>query len=80
MKNFKARFLALCGLMVLVAASVAPLVASAQTPTCPTLTIECGGKLRHCAGTVNGDKCDYDRSCINCGGGGSEVAIEESAQ
>lgn len=79
MKSFKARFLALCGLMILVSASIAPLVASAQS--CPTVTVNCGRNIRRCAGTVNGDKCDYDRSCLNCGGGdGGEVAPEESAQ
>lgn len=80
MKSFKARLLALCGLMVLVSASIAPLVAGAQS--CPTITINCSGKLRRCIGTVNGDRCDYDRSCLNCGGGGDggEVAPEESAQ
>lgn len=73
MKNLKARFLTLCGLMVLVSASVAPLLASAQS--CPTITVQCGGKIRSCAGTVNGDKCDYDRSCLNCGGG-EELLVE----
>jgi len=79
MKNLKARFLALCGLLVLVAASVAPLMVSAQTPpTCPTQTVNCGSKIRHCTGTVNGDRCEYDRSCLNCGGGdGGEVAPVE---
>jgi hypothetical protein len=75
MKSFKARFLALCGLMVLVSTSVAPLVASAQT--CPTLKLECGGKIRSCAGTVNGDKCDYDRACVNCSSGGDDELLIE---
>lgn len=76
MKNLKVRFLALCGLMVLVSASVASFAASAQV-TCPPITVECGGKVRSCAGTPNGNKCDYDRSCVNCPG---EVGGEESSQ
>ncbi|HEY0172268.1 MAG TPA: hypothetical protein VGB98_14685 [Pyrinomonadaceae bacterium] len=73
MNIFKVRFLALCGLMVLASAVAAPFVANAQS--CPTLSVNCGGKLRSCEGTVNGNKCDYDRSCLNCGGG-EELLLE----
>jgi hypothetical protein len=81
MKYIKTRFLVLCGLLVVASASIAPLVAYAQS--CPTQTVNCGGKLRSCTGTLVGDRCEYDRACLNCGGGGDgggEVAIEESAQ
>lgn len=64
MKRFKTRFLALCGLMIL-SASVVPFVVGAQT--CPTRTVDCGGKLRKCEGTPVGDRCEYSRSCLNCG-------------
>lgn len=67
MKHLKTRFLALCGFMVLSAASLAPLVT--QADGCPSVTVECGGKIRNCAGTQNGDKCDYSKSCLTCGGG-----------
>lgn len=76
MKGLKTSFIALCGLMVLAAAMLAPMMVGAQS--CPTLTVECGGKLRSCTGTVNGDKCDYSRSCLNCGG--SEELEEVLAQ
>jgi len=65
MKRFKTRFLALCGLMVLASASLAPFVASAQS--CPTQHVSCGGELRSCPGTLVGDRCEYSRSCLNCG-------------
>jgi hypothetical protein len=75
MNSFKTRLLALCALMVLISASVAPFVASAQS--CPTISVSCGGgKLNRCTGTVNGDKCDYDRSCLNCTSGGGEGGFE----
>ena len=68
MKRFKTRFLALCGLMVLAGAAVAPLAADAQS--CPDVKVNCGGKIRTCPGTVNGEKCDYSNSCLTCGGSG----------
>jgi len=74
MKNFKAGFIALCGLMVLAAASLAPAVAEAQ---CPCVRVECqSGKTYCCAGTPQGTECVYDRSCLNggrCGGGDFEI-------
>jgi hypothetical protein len=79
MKRFTTRLLAMCGLMVLASASLAPFVASAQ---CPLIVVECSsGKTYSCAGTPNGTNCSYDRNCITGGKcGGSEVALEESAQ
>ncbi len=78
MKNFKIRFVALCGLMVLVAASVAPIVAEAQ---CRLWVVDCGnGKTCSCAGTPQGTNCVYDRACINggcCGGSGGELGPEQ---
>jgi hypothetical protein len=76
MKRFTTRFLAICGLMVLASASLAPFVASAQ---CPSVVVECSnGKVYSCAGTPNGDKCSYDRNCITGGrcGGNEELLIE----
>ena len=70
MKPFNTRFLSLCALAVLAAASVAPFAASAQS--CPDVSVECGGKIRKCSGTVNGDKCDYSKACLTCGSGGGE--------
>jgi hypothetical protein len=67
MKHFKTRFLALCGLMVLTAAVLAPIVAEA---VCPRVQVECpGGIVRSCPGTADGDgHCIYLESCLNCGG------------
>ena len=79
MKRFRTRLLALCGLMALAAASVAPFAAGAQS--CPTQTVNCGGKFRQCTGTLVGDRCEYSRSCLNCGStgydDGGEIAPEE---
>ncbi len=80
MKNFKLRFVALCGLMALGVVSLVPIVAKAS---CPCIPIECSnGKLYCCSGTEQGTSCVYDRSCLNggrCGGGGGDVAPEEPA-
>ena len=80
MKRFKSRLLALCGLMVLVSASVAPFAASAQL--CPSIIVDCGnGHTYSCAGTTNGDTCSYDRNCVSggkCskGGDGGPAPVE----
>jgi hypothetical protein len=79
MKRSIFRFLAVCGLMVLASAALAPFMASAQ---CPLIVVECSnGKSYGCAGTPTGTNCSYDRGCITGGKcGGSEAAIEESVQ
>mgnify|MGYP003288754250 CR=1 FL=1 len=65
MKTIQARCLALCGLMVLVAAMFAPIVAQAQT--CPTIIVECqSGDFHVCVGTRVGGKCTYNADCLNC--------------
>lgn len=75
MKNPRIRLLALCGLMVLTAASLAPMLAEAH---CPQILVECpGGKVKSCSGTQNGDKCEYSHSCLSCSGG---EEIEMTAQ
>ena len=70
MKSFSARLLALCSVMVLIAAALAPIVAEAQAygPKCPTVKFMCRGTLRSCAGTLSGDgkTCVYDANCLNC--------------
>lgn len=63
MKHIKLRFLALCGLVVLAAAAVAPIAAQAG---CPTIRVLCGSEVRLCTGTQNGNKCDYSADCLNC--------------
>lgn len=78
-ENLKLRFTTLCGLMVLAAASLAPIVAEAS---CPPITVACSGssKVYTCYGRDSGTNCVYDRSCLNggkCGGGGGEIAPEE---
>lgn len=65
MKHLKIRLLALCGLMVLAAASLAPMLVAAS---CPSVLVECpGGKVKSCSGTQVGDKCEYSHSCMHCG-------------
>jgi hypothetical protein len=66
MKNFKARILALCGLMVLIAAALAPIVAEAEYGSCPPVSVGCPGAPRTCYGTLVGTNCQYDQNCLNC--------------
>lgn len=77
MKNFRTRFVALCGLMVLAAASLAPIVAEAQ---CPIIQVSCSnGKTYGCSGTPQGTSCVYDRSCLNGGRcGGDELMMNDN--
>jgi hypothetical protein len=65
MKNFKTRFLALCGLMILLAAALAPIVAEAS---CPQIIVQCSNGSEHsCNGKSNGSGgCVYSESCLNC--------------
>ena len=63
MKTLKARFLGLCSLMVLLAATLAPSVAEA---VCPKLIIACGSDSHTCAGVQSNGKCIYNESCLNC--------------
>jgi hypothetical protein len=74
MKQFKARFLILCGLVILSAASLAPIVA--QT-TCPPVKVACpDGTVRSCTGTIEGDKCVYSLNCLTCGRSGTRPSPE----
>lgn len=73
MKRFKTRLLALCGLMVLAAATVAPFVATAQ---CPLIVVDCGGgRTYSCSGTPQGTSCSYDRGCITGGKCGTKAPV-----
>jgi len=65
MKNFKTRFLVLCGLMVLLAAALAPIVAEAS---CPQIIVSCSNGSEHsCNGhSDDGGHCIYDEKCLNC--------------
>ena len=64
MKNFKTRFIALCGLVVLSAATLASVVANAA---CPVIFAQCSdGSVRSCQGTTQGTKCVYEHDCLNC--------------
>ena len=73
MKSFKARFLATCGLVALIAASLASVAADAG---CPKITVDCGGgKVATCSGTQEGTKCVYEEACLNkCEKGDDEMA------
>lgn len=65
MKHLKTRFLVLCAVVALAAASLAPIVARAQ---CPIINVPCGnGTTTHCSGTPQGTGCVYDRGCLNGG-------------
>lgn len=65
MKSFKVGFIAACGLMILLAASLAPMLAEAQS--CPIIQVECSdGRIRGCSGVRQGDACIYKADCLNC--------------
>jgi hypothetical protein len=69
MKHFKARLLALCALMVLIAAALAPMAAAqAYGPGCPDIIINCGPFYgpHNCVGTRVGQTCVYKASCLTC--------------
>jgi hypothetical protein len=63
MKTLRARFIGLCGLMVLLAATLAPPVAKA---ICPIIRVTChpSGDTHFCFGTASEGKCSYDESCL----------------
>lgn len=63
MKHLKSLFLVACGLMVLLAATLAPIAAEAS---CPDVTVRCGNSIRSCSGTDNGTSCSYKKSCLTC--------------
>ena len=65
MKSIKARFIALCGLMVLAAAALVPAVSYAG---CPAIEVQCSnGSERLCPGSSDGaGHCVYKESCIDC--------------
>jgi hypothetical protein len=64
MKPLKTWFLGMCGLMVLTAAILAPIVVNAS---CPKIRVLCSDNSVHsCAGEQNGDNCTYSESCLNC--------------
>lgn len=64
MKNLKAKFLALCGMMVILAAIFAPIAAQAA---CPQIIVGCqNGDIHICNGTQVGGRCIYNESCLNC--------------
>lgn len=65
MKQLKTRFLILCGLMILLAAALAPIVAEAA---CPYIIVSCQntGDIHICYGTQQGGHCVYDEECLNC--------------
>lgn len=66
MKNLKLRFLALCALVVLGAAALAPMAAKAG---CPAFPVGCpNGGGCNCQGTSDGHgHCSYDAACLNGG-------------
>jgi len=65
MKHFKFRLLALCGLVMLAVASLAPVMGD-DSGGCPLWVIECPkGPTCSCAGTPEGTYCKYDEGCIN---------------
>ena len=70
MKHFGSKLLVMCGLMVMLAATLAPAVVRADDEaSCPTVNVDCGGgHLKSCAGSSDGQgHCVYSESCLNCG-------------
>jgi uncharacterized membrane protein len=71
MRHLKTRLLAICGMMVLAIAALAPNIVNAQL--CPLLRVRCGnGRIYSCSGTRQGSSCIYDYNCVSggeCSGG-----------
>ena len=57
MKYFKIKLIALCGLMVLAAASLAPVMADESA--CPQWEVSCKNNLCYCDGTLRDGYCYY---------------------
>lgn len=72
--HFKTRFLIMCGLITLSAVLFAPIVAA----QCPLIRVPCSdGSITSCAGTPQGTKCEYDRSCLYGGKCKAAFAVVE---
>lgn len=64
MKQLRFRILPLCALLVLLAASLGPVMVHA---VCRDIIVSCSdGRQRNCVGTQEGSKCVYDAACLNC--------------
>ena len=71
MKHFGSKLLALCGLMVLTAAMLAPAVVRADEEfSCPPVEVQCPKGSHSCSGYSDGrGHCVYPESCMTCGPG-----------
>jgi hypothetical protein len=71
MKNFGSKLLGLCGLMVILAAMLAPAVVLAEEEDfgdCPPVDVNCSGRVRTCGGYKDGrGHCVYSENCMTCG-------------
>jgi hypothetical protein len=77
MRNFRAKILVLCGLMIVVAGTLTPFVVQAS---CPDLIVSCpNGGSRMCRGSSDGNgHCVYSESCVSCAPRTEELAEVES--
>ena len=66
MKHLKIKILALCALLVLVAATLlAPVGANAEG--CPNWWVDCPGGMRQCSGAQGSEgTCIYSSDCLSC--------------
>jgi hypothetical protein len=65
MKQLRTRILPLYALLVLLAASLGPVIVHA---TCPDIIINCSdGRQRNSVGSQQDTKCVYDAACLSCG-------------
>lgn len=73
MKNFGSKLLSLCGLVVILAALLAPAVVRAQDGEgdfggCPPVEVKCPNGTHTCGGYSDGrGHCVYSESCMGCG-------------
>ena len=64
MKLLRVRILPFYALLLLLAASLGPVVVHA---TCPDIIVSCSdGRQLNCVGHQEGKKCWYDADCLSC--------------
>jgi hypothetical protein len=75
MKRFRTKLLVLCGLVIMAAATVSPVIVRA---TCPDARVSCTKKVNVCHGHSDGQgHCVYSEDCLDCGVGDEEEELLE---
>lgn len=65
MNHLKTKLLTLCGLLILIAATLS--MSNTTVAGCPRFEVDCGNEVRWCTGTDDGEgHCVYSEACLNC--------------